>query len=155
MRDSLIGTAKKGLTGMLGYIFAGLVAAVFALMGIFFLWQGLATRLVPEMGVPGAFAVSGGLALLLAGFIALGIYLVARRGSPDHRSTPEQETSEQALELGFMAVDVLRDQVKAHPGQATLVALVAGAVLGANPQLARTFVDATRHLGKLDKNRDP
>ena len=146
MQDRLIEAVKKGLAGVLAYIMAGLAATVIAFIGLFFLFKGLAAWLVPEFGVAGAYLIAGAGAFLVAAILALLMYLVGRSSSGQKTEDPAPGAEEQAFELGMMGVNLLRDQVKAHPGKSTLLALVGGVVLGANPNLARSLVEVAKQL---------
>ncbi len=147
MTGFIVESIRKALGGTVGYLIAGSIALAFAIIGLAFLWQGLEAWLAPHIGATAALFAVGGLALVIAGLVILIAYLVLKP-----RRTPKPESIEaleqQALELGLMTVETLREQVRANPGKAALIALAAGTVLGANPRLARAFIDVTRIIGR-------
>lgn len=122
------GGARRGVP--LGWrMGAAAAASALAVVAASFLiaaaYLSLATRIEPAA----AAALVGAGALVLALAVVLGLWLagrVARR-----RNNPGLAIESQGKAL----LATLSDEVRDHPHMATLAALVAGAVIGANPGL--------------------
>jgi len=106
--------------------------AVLALVAAGFLiaaaYMALAQALPPAM----AAALVGAAALLLAGLLALGLWVYDRAR---RRRTHAHGAGDAAGAQGLALLEIVADEVRDHPQAAALAALVAGAVVGANPQL--------------------
>lgn len=149
MHGVLVGPVKKNIAAAAGLIVTGAIAFGFAVIGLVYLWQALAAWLTPQTGLTVALLICAGAALAIALLLGALMYRASQKGPAGKEADtadPTLAASEQAFHLGLMAVDALRGKVRENPAKATLIAAAAGVVLGANPKLARAFVDFSKEV---------
>ena len=137
---------KRNIAAAAGAIIAAVVAFVFAVIAIVYLWQALAAWLGPQTGMLAAWLICAGLATLVAALLIVLLYRSARRQGGGNATAPEPGTGDQAFQIGLLVAEQLRQSVKENPMKATMAAGILGLVLGANPRLARAFVDYSKEL---------
>jgi len=145
MPSPIAEAGKSCLLAALGFLVAGAAVATLSIIGLVFIWQALQAWLVTEVGTVGALLISGTAALLAAFCVLLAIHR-SRRARRPIAADRETAASQHAFALGLLAIEALRAKVKANPGKAAVIAAIAGAVLGANPRLARAFVQLAKQL---------
>ncbi len=145
MKSTLLNLAAKNMGDVMGYLVAAILVAMMIFLGLGFLGYGVYLWLLPQLGLQSAAFLTGGLVLLVALLVACVACIAFREktgSSPS--SSPERDLGQ--LETGMIAAEFIREQVKANPAQAAIIALVGGAALGANPKLARMFIDMVNKI---------
>lgn len=153
MQQALIESFKRNIAAAAGVMAAAVIAFAFAVIAIVYAWQALAAWLGPRTGMVAALLICAGLAALVAVILIVVLYRSARRQAGGDSATPEPGTGDQAFQIGLLVAEQLRQSVKDNPMKATLGAGLLGLVLGANPRLARAFVDYSKELTQAHGDR--
>ncbi|GAB4148566.1 MAG: hypothetical protein Tsb0016_19630 [Sphingomonadales bacterium] len=143
---------KRNIAAAAGAIVAAVIAFAFAVIAIVYLWQALAAWLGPQTGMVVALLICAGLAALAAAILIILLFRSARQPGGESGRAAEPGTGDQAFQIGLLVAEQLRHSVQENPMKATLAAGVLGLVLGANPRLARAFVDYSKQLTQARDN---